>query len=139
MLAEPVGVVRERRRRPLGGAAVLPDESGLSGLPLPRSQARTVSPWLARPTASTGSPRGGQRRAPGLEHGGEQLLRILLDGAARAVRRPDAAPSAARARRAQGDDDQRLRAGGALVDRQDDTVHHRPASSRSIAGASLVG
>src|SRR3954463_10424169 len=72
--------------------------AGPNGRPVERSQRSTVSPWLPTPPASTGSPMAA--RAPGRPPARppppprrndrvEQLLRVLLDGAARPGPRAD--------------------------------------------------
>ena len=50
-------VVRRRRQRRADrlGPPVLPHHRGVSGRPVSRSQASTVSPWLASATAATGT------------------------------------------------------------------------------------
>ena len=102
--------------------------AGVSGRPVSRSQARTVSPWLARATAATGNARLRQGFPAGADHGVEQRLRVLLDAAAGQILRPH---------RDLGDrqdlpglvDDDGLCARSALVDRQE-VVHEQSAVLR---------
>ena len=94
--------------------------AGVSGRPESRSQARTVSPWLARATASTRAAGRVERLAPSGEDGVEQLLRVLLDGAGLGMRGVDG--DLGEADHSTVVDDDRLRSRRPLVDRQDPHV-----------------
>ena len=98
--------VRPARRRRSSARRSCHTIAGDSGRPVPRSQASTVSPWLARATAATGTPACATAPRPALTHRVQQCVRVLLDpaagagtrGAAAARRRPRTWPSARRRR-----------------------------------------
>ena len=110
--------------RPASRAQTPPDRrscqtiAGDSGLPVPRSQASTVSPWLASATACAGAPAAASAWRPAASDRIEQLLRVGLH------------PVRAHAAGADGDlaaaehlgarpDEQRLGRRRALVDGED--------------------
>ena len=100
----------------------------LSGRPVARSQASTVSPWLASATASAAAPAVARAFDAGGEHRPEQFLRVGLGAPVRGAADGHGDFGAAEDLVA-GPDQQRLRRGRALVDRED-------VQSRSVMRAS---
>ncbi len=104
----------------------------LSGFPVARSQASTVSPWLASATACAGTPGGGQGLRARADDGAPQLFRVGLHAVAvdgRGAHR-DLSPAQDRVT---GADQQRLRRRRALVDGED--VHSASGVDRIAAGS----
>ncbi len=103
--------------------------ASVSGRPVAGSRASTFSPWLARPSGTTGSRASDPGPAARVEHRAVQLLRVDLHQAAGKMAgvhlgEPGADDAAL------GADDQRLGAGRALVDREDRTRHRASPPSK---------
>src|SRR4051795_4970918 len=127
------------RRRSSGGRGPWPEEATCAAMPKATARTRSAVPAQDRLALVADADRVDglagrlERGAAGGDDGVEQLLRVLLDRPAGAGLRMHRRAALAEHAAALGDD-QRLRRGGALVDRED---VHAPAGMRPLRMCSV--